>query len=169
MVLPKNNRPHTNSSCGACCFYEESGVKVYRRGPLSGGRTFLFSKGLPLPSGFARCLAFLCFRGDGTIRLRPDGDNAGYSGSCGGNRRVCPELRNENLPDGHEQHGERGACDEAVHAEKDESPQRGQQHGFSGNRFGSAPLCAETTVKDNEDQRHGTKRLRHGIIVEPDM
>lgn len=128
MVLPKNNRPHTNSSCGACCFYEESGVKVYRRGPLSGGRTFLFSKGLPLPSGFARCLAFLCFRGDGTIRLRPDGDNAGYSGSCGGNRRVCPELRNENLPDGHEQHGERGACDEAVHAEKDESPQRGQQH-----------------------------------------
>lgn len=108
MVLPKNNRPHTNSSCGACCFYEESGVKVYRRGPLSGGRTFLFSKGLPLPSGFARCLAFLCFRGDGTIRLRPDGDNAGYSGSCGGNRRVCPELRNENLPDGHEQHGERG-------------------------------------------------------------
>ena len=128
MVLPKNNRPHTNSSCGACCFYEESGVKVYWRGPLSGGRTFLFSKGLPLPSGFARCLAFLCFRGDGTIRLWPDGDNAGYSGSCGGNRRVCPELRNENLPDGHEQHGERGACDEAVHAEKDESPQRGQQH-----------------------------------------
>ena len=122
MVLPKNNRPHTNSSCGLAVSTRNreskyTGEAYYQVGGLS-----RFRKDYRCPRDLRDALLFFCFRGDGTIRLRPDGDNAGYSGSCGGNRRVCPELRNENLPDGHEQHGERGACDEAVHAEKDESP-----------------------------------------------
>ena len=62
------------------------------------------------------------------VRLPLGGDKDGYGGSGRGGQRVCPELRNENLPDGHEQYGERGPRDETAHAEKDKSPQRGQQH-----------------------------------------
>ena len=90
MVLPKNNRPHTKLIMRGLLFLRGIGSQSIPERPTIKWAGFPVFERITVASGFARCLAFLCFRGDGTIRLRPDGDNAGYSGSCGETGAFAP-------------------------------------------------------------------------------